>query len=87
VGPATDTVVAESEVMVTSEVVAAQPPLAEVIVHLSIVVAPIVNPVTPDVVLFTDEANPVPENVDQVPVSVGLGVLDAKVAVVTLHNA
>jgi hypothetical protein len=86
VGPAAEMVVIESTLIVTSEVVGAHPAFAEVIVHRSTVVKPTVSPATAEPGSFNDEAAPEPENVDHVPVSVGLGVLAASVAVVTLHR-
>ena len=57
-------------------------PLA--MVHRKVVVAPIVNPVTPEVGEFGDVATPVPETVVHVPVP-SVGVFPAKVVVVLLH--
>ena len=85
-GPAAAIVVIESTFIVTSEVVGAQPTFAEVMVHRSTVVPPMVSPAAPDPGLLLLNAAPVPETVDHVPVSVGLGVLAARVAVVTLHR-
>jgi len=82
VGPATATVVAGSTLIVTSEVVGAHPPNSEVMVHLRTVVAPIVSPVTAEVSVFTDVADPEPETVDHVPVSLVLVVLAASVLAV-----
>lgn len=85
-GPASAIVVKESEVIVTSEVLGAQPPNPEVMVHLSTVVSPTLSPVTADVSEFMEDANPVPEIVDHVPVSVLAAVLAASVVVVALHR-
>ena len=79
-------VVVGSTFIVTSEVVGAQPAFADVIVHRSTVVPPMVSPATPEVGLLALNADPVPETVDHAPVSVGLGVLAAMVAVVILHR-
>ena len=73
--------------IVTSLMVGAHPPLADVIVHLSTVVPPIVSPVTADAGSLTEEAVPVPDSVVHVPVSLGLGVLAAMIVVVTLHRS
>jgi hypothetical protein len=86
-GPASATVVVGSTFIVTSLVVGAHPPFAEVMVHLSTVVPPMVSPVTPEAGLLTAAAVPVPETVVHVPVSLGLGVLAAMVVVVTLHRS
>jgi hypothetical protein len=86
VGPAAATVVVGSTLMVTSDVVGAQPAEADVMVHLKTVVPPMVSPVTADVGLLTDEADPEPETVDHVPVSLTLGVLAARVEEVVLHR-
>jgi hypothetical protein len=86
-GPATAIVVVESTLIITSLIEGAHPPLAEVIIHLRVEEFPILSPVTPDAGSFTDDAAPVPENVDHAPVSVGLGVLAASVAVVMLHRS
>jgi hypothetical protein len=77
---------AESEVMVTVEVVVAQPPNPEVIVQVSTVVSPTVSPATAELGSLTDEADPVPENVDHVPVSAPETALAARVPEVTLHK-
>jgi hypothetical protein len=76
-----------STLIVTVEEVRAHPPNSEVIVHVSMVVPPIVRPVTAEVSEFRDDADPVPENVDQVPVSDNLGVLAANVPEVVLHKS
>lgn len=76
----------ESELIITSSVVAAQPPFAEVIVHLSVDEPPIVKPVTPDVESLILVTTAVPEITLQVPVSVPDGELAARVAVVILHR-
>ena len=68
--------------MFTSLKEAEQPPNPEIIVHLNTVVPPMVSPVTPEVGLFTEEADPVPETVVHVPVSDPPGVFPASVAVV-----
>jgi hypothetical protein len=86
-GPASAIVVVGSTFIVTSLVVGAHPPFAEVMVHLSTVVPPMVIPLTPEVGLLTADAVPVPETVVHVPVSLGLGVLAAMVVVVTLHRS
>lgn len=86
VGPATAIVVVESEVIVTSEVVGVHPPNPLVIVHLSMVVPPMVSPVTAEVSLLTLDATPVPEIVVHVPVSVDATTLAARVPEVTLHR-
>ena len=86
VSPASAMVVAESTLMVTSEVVGAHAPNPEVMVHLSTVVKPTVSPVTTELGSFTDEAEPEPETVDQVPVSGTLVELAASVPAVTLHR-
>ena len=72
--------------MVTSLMVGAHPPFAEVMVHLSTVVPPIVSPVTAEDGSLILDVNPVPDAVVHVPVSLGLGVLAAMVVVVTLHR-
>ena len=86
-GPAAAIVVVESTLMVTSLVVAGQPADAEVMVHLSTVVNPTVSPVTAELGSFADDADPEPENVVQVPVSLGLGVFAASVEEVTLQRS
>ena len=55
-------------------------------VHLSTVVNPIVSPVTAEVSLFTDEADPVPKIVVHAPVSVGATTLAARVPEVVLQR-
>jgi hypothetical protein len=86
-GPASAIVVVGSTLIVTSLMVGAHPPFAEVMVHLSTVVPPIVSPVTAEDGSLTEEAVPVPDSVVHVPVSLGLGVLAAMVVVVTLHRS
>ena len=76
-----------STLIVTVEEVRAHPPNSEVIVHVSMVVPPIVRPVTAEVSEFRDDADPVPENVDQVPVSETLTEFAARVLEVTLHKS
>ena len=56
------------------------------IVHVSTVVNPTVNPVTAELGSFADEAEPVPEKVVQVPVSEVLTELAASVPEVTLQR-
>jgi hypothetical protein len=73
--------------MATSLAEGAHAPEAEVMVHLNIVVAPMVSPVTPEVALFTEEADPVPETVVHVPVSDPATELPASVAVVILQRS
>lgn len=86
VGPATAIVVMESEVMVTSDVVRAQPPNPDMMVHRSTVVSPTVSPVTADVSEFTEDANPVPEVVVHIPVSVLATALAASVDELALQR-
>jgi hypothetical protein len=86
VGPATATVMAESTRTETSDVVGVHPPNCEVMVHLRTVVSPMVSPVTADVGLLIEVADPVPDIVVQVPVSVGAGALAASVPEVVLHR-
>jgi hypothetical protein len=85
-GPAAATVIAGSTLIVTSEIVGAHPPKKEVIVHLSTVVPPIVRPVTTEVSLLIEEADPVPEIVDHVPVSAPTAALAANVVLVVLQR-
>jgi hypothetical protein len=68
--------------MFTSLKEAEQPPNPEVIVHRNVEVPPMVSPVTPEVGLFTEVTEPVPETTDQVPVSDPPAVFPASVAVV-----
>jgi hypothetical protein len=88
VDPAFAVVVVGSELILTSLVEAEQPPNPEVraMVHLNTVVPPMVSPVTPEVGLFTEVTEPVPETTDQVPVSDPPGVFPASVAVVMLQR-
>jgi len=86
VGPATAMVVVGSTLIITSEVVAAHPPDPDVMVHRRTVVPPIVSPVTVEVSLFTDVADPVPEIVDHVPVSNPTAAFAASVPEVILHR-
>ena len=86
VGPAAATVVVGSTLIVTSEVVGAQAPNAVVMVHLRTVVPPMVSPETVEVLLFTASADPVPEIVDQVPVSDPASALPASVPEVVLQR-
>ena len=55
-------------------------------VHRSTVVNPMVSPETAEVGLFTEEADPVPEIVVHVPVSVAAGALAASVPEVVLQR-
>ena len=55
-------------------------------VHLRIVESPMVSPVTAETSLFTEVADPVPETVVHVPVSLTLVELAARVVVVTLQR-
>ena len=86
VTPALATVVAESTLIVTSENDGPHAPNPEVIVQRSTVVNPTVSPVTAEFGSFTDDAEPVPEKVVQVPVSGTLTELAANVPEVTLHR-
>ena len=86
VGPAAEIVVVRSTYIVTSEVVGAHPTFAELMVHLRTVESPMVSPATAEAGSFNDEAAPEPETVDQVPVSVGLGVFAASVPEVVLQR-
>jgi hypothetical protein len=85
--PASAIVVVESTSIITSLVEATQPPFAVVILHLKVAELPIASPVIPEVGLFDEVINAAPETKAQVPVSVGLGVLAASVAVVILHRS
>jgi len=82
-GPASATVGAASTVTTTSSEVEPQLPLE--IVHLKVVEAPIVRPLTVDVGSAGTSALPVPAIVDHAPVPT-VGVFPAKVVVVILHN-
>jgi hypothetical protein len=84
-GPASATVVVASTLMFTSSAEGAHAPEAEVMVHLNIVVAPMVSPVTAEVSLFTLEADPVPETVVHVPVSDAATALAASVPELALQ--
>ena len=86
VGPARATVVPGSTLMVISEIVGAHPPNSDEMVHLSIVESPMVSPVTEETSEFTDKAEPVPEIVNHVPVSLIFGMLAARLVVVTLQR-
>jgi hypothetical protein len=86
-GPASATVVAESTLIVTSLVEGGHPPDPGVMVHLNTVVPPMVSPVTDEVGLLTEVADPVPDIADQVPVSEPDGVLAAKIVTVVLHRS
>jgi hypothetical protein len=86
-GPATEAVIAESTFIVTLEAVATHAPNPEEIVHVSTVVKPTVSPVTAELGSFAEDAEPVPENVVQVPVSETLTELAASVPEVTLQRS
>ena len=68
--------------MFTSLKEAGQAPNPEVIAHRSVAVPPMISPVTPEVGLFTEVTEAVPEITDQVPVSDAATELPASVAVV-----
>jgi hypothetical protein len=79
-------VVVESEVIVTSEVVTAQPPLCVVMVHLSTDVSPTESAVTPEAGLLMSVTIALPEITAQPPESVPVGELAANVAVIRLQR-
>lgn len=78
--------VAESTVIVTSDVVTAQPPLCVVMVHLNTEVSPIDSPVTPDVGSLISVTIADPDTTDHAPESVPEGVFAASVAVMILQR-